>query len=743
MLKTRRKPSPIFLFPFTFLLIFFLWLPWVNAKEAPKPKPQDWQLNGIIAAIDDIYPGVQGLAFNKLVEYQLKDLDKQKLENIAKKAASVLKDEKVDANLRTSAISALGNFGEAAKSYIPDILAILKDEKADANVRNGAALALGNFGEAAKSYIPDILAILKDEKADANVRAGAASALGNFGEAAKSYIPDILAFLKNEKVDANVRGNAASALENFGEAAKSYIPDILAILKDEKVNADVRAGAASALENFGEAAKSYIPDILAILKDEKVNTSVRYFAASGLGNFGEAAKSYIPDIFAILKDEKVNANVRDGAVSALGNFGEAAKSYIPDILAILKDEKVDTSVRAGAASGLGNFGEAAKSYIPDILAIIKDNKVDINLRSNAAYGLRNFGEAAKSYIPDILAILKDNKVDINLRSNAASALGNSGSKSYISDILAIIKDEKVDINLRSNAAKELFKIKQLILEQVLDVLDLFYRSGESEWNEWRFLTYLTSGGTDEVKTLLKYLAHYDHKKAEAQLQQVDYAEARKTLQLFAKIWKPSQGLRLRDDLAKQIAEVADKVTWKAGDIALLQGHYNNLKQSGYKQYDTVGRIIQNLEYWKWIFQARNIILIHLTFWLALIFLYPKSPEIQAIFFWNPWVRRILGMGYVGFLLTWVPFFRRKLLEPFKFSLLADAGLDNFNPAGYFPSSNITDTQNGQIQSITAIIPKIAGQIVLEGDSGLGKSMFLRHPQKLEAHRRLPPSTKVR
>jgi HEAT repeat protein len=633
MLKTRRKPSSIFLFSFTFLLIFLLWLPWVNAKEAPKPKPQDWQLNGIIAAIDDIYPGVQGLAFNKLVEYQLKDLDKQKLENIAKKAASVLKDEKVDANLRTSAISALGNFGEAAKSYIPDILAILKDEKADANVRNGAALALGNFGEAAKSYIPDILAILKDEKADANVRAGAASALGNFGEAAKSYIPDILAFLKNEKVDANVRGNAASALENFGEAAKSYIPDILAILKDEKVN-----------------------------------TSVRYFAASGLGNFGEAAKSYIPDIFAILKDEKVNANVR----------------------------------------------------------------------SSAAYGLRNFGEAAKSYIPDILAILKDNKVDINLRSNAASALGNSGSKSYISDILAIIKDEKVDINLRSNAAKELFKIKQLILEQVLDVLDLFYRSGESEWNEWRFLTYLTSGGTDEVKTLLKYLAHYDHKKAEAQLQQVNYDEAKTALQLFAKVWKPSEGMRLRDDLAKQIAEVADKVTWKAGDIALLQSHYNNLKQSGYKQYDTVGRIIQNLEYWKWIFRARNIILIHLAFWLALIFLYPKSPEIQAIFFWNPWVRRILGMGYVGFLLTWVPFFRRKLLEPFKFSLLADAGLDNFNPAGYFPSSNITGTQNvetrnygslddnRQIQSITAIIPKIAGQIVLEGDSGLGKSMFLRH-----------------
>ncbi|MEH2120783.1 hypothetical protein [Nostoc sp.] len=64
-------------------------------------------------------------------------------------------------------------------------------------------------------------------------------------------------------------------------------------------------------------------------------------------------------------------------------------------------------------------------------------------------------------------------------------------------------------------------------------------------------------------------------------------------------------------------------------------------------------------------------MIHAAFWLLLIFAYPKFPQVQAIFFWNPWVRRILGVGYVGFLLAWIPFFRRKLFEPFKPSLLAD------------------------------------------------------------------------
>jgi hypothetical protein len=113
-------------------------------------------------------------------------------------------------------------------------------------------------------------------------------------------------------------------------------------------------------------------------------------------------------------------------------------------------------------------------------------------------------------------------------------------------------------------------------------------------------------------------------------------------------------------------------------------------------------------------------------WLALIFAYPKFPQVQAIFFWNPWVRKILGVGYVGFLLTWVPFLRRKLFEPFKPSLLADAGLDNFTSQHYFPESKVKVPGSEDIKPITEALPSIQGQIVLEGDSGLGKSMFLRH-----------------
>ena len=106
------------------------------------------------------------------------------------------------------------------------------------------------------------------------------------------------------------------------------------------------------------------------------------------------------------------------------------------------------------------------------------------------------------------------------------------------------------------------------------------------------------------------------------------------------------------------------------------------------------------------------------------------------------------MGYVGFLLAWVPFLRRKLFEPFQPSLLADAGLNNFDEQVYFPESGVIETQNiaspPKIKPISQAIPNIQGEIVLQGDSGLGKSMFLRYLAKIfEANCRIFTRSQVR
>ncbi len=463
-----------------------------------------------------------------------------------------------------------------------------------------------------------------------------------------------------------------------------------------------------------------------------MDDNVRRSAASALGNLGDAA---VPDIANILKDEKVDVYVRRSAASALGNLGDAAAKYVPDILNFLKDEKVNAIVRSDAAEALGNLGDAAAKYVPDILNFLKDEKVNANVRSDAAEALGNLGDAAAKYVPDILNFLKDEKVNAYVRRSAASALGNLGDAAakYVPDILNFLKDEKVDANVRYGAAVALGKIKQLKPEEVVIFLNYAYEPNQGKFGSdrgdfefWRFWSYFLSGGNDDVKTLLKWLGRPERKTIPEKL---THDEGKKTLEVFLKAWEPSKDLeRLREDLAEQISIVAEnkKVNWKWQDIGLLQSHHNNLKTSyPTKAYAVQSKII-NLEGWQWFFKARNTIIAHIVFWLALIFAYPKFPQVQAIFFWNPWVRRILGVGYVGFLLTWFPPFRRKLFEPFKPSLLADAGLDNFHDQSYFPESKVKVPTPGDIQPITAALPSIQGQIILEGDSGLGKSMFLRH-----------------
>ncbi|BBD69124.1 HEAT repeat-containing PBS lyase [Nostoc commune NIES-4072] len=722
--------SLFFLFCFTLLLTLFLSLPWVSAKETPKPKPQDWQINGIVAALDDGHDGVKKLAFNKLNEYELKNLKAvfQKPENIARKAADILKDKSVDKYVRYSAAYALGNLGDAAKPYVQNIVDILKDKSVDSFVRSSAAYALGNLGDAAKPYVQDIVDILKDKSVDSDARSRAAYALGNLGDAAKPHVQDILDFLKDKSVGSYARSRAAYALGNLGDgdAAKPYVQDIADILKDKSVDSNVRYYAAVALENLGDAAKPYVKDILDFLKDKSVDSVIRSSAAEALGNLGDATKPYVKDILDFLKDKSVDSAVRSNAAVALGNLGEVAKLYVKDIANIFKDKSVDSIVRSGAAEALGNLREVAKFYVKEIANIFKDKSVDIYVRSRAAEALGNLGDAAKPYVKDILDFLKDQSVDKDVRSRAAYALGNLGdaAKPYVKDILDYLKDQSVNSNVRSRAASALGKIEQLNLNNIVVILDSVYYAGQSEFEQWRFFTYFLSGGDEKVKTLLKWLG-----RPKTTPDNPKHDEGVKTLEVFRDAWEPSKEFpQVREDLARQIAEVAanKQITWKFEDIKLLNELFSKLQAAKSTQANALQTVINNVEYWRWFFNAKITLISHAAFWLALIFVYPKFPQIQAIFFWNPWVRRILGVGYVGFLLTWVPFFRRKLFEPFKPSLLADAGLDNFHDQSYFPQSQVKVPGSGDILPVTAALPSIKGQIILEGDSGLGKSMFLRH-----------------
>jgi hypothetical protein len=185
-------------------------------------------------------------------------------------------------------------------------------------------------------------------------------------------------------------------------------------------------------------------------------------------------------------------------------------------------------------------------------------------------------------------------------------------------------------------------------------------------------------------------------------------ESRATLEVFKEAWELSEATpQLRQDLGWLIARVVSRVRWESGDLSLLEDHEQNLHKAGLaSETIAVQQVIRFFETRNWIGVAGVIWFAHALFWFFLITLYPMFPQIQAIFFWNPWVRRVLGLGYVGFLLTWVPCLRARLLAPFKASLLADADLENFDASAYFQDSQVRLKTSTQSWLITSAIPVI-------------------------------------
>ncbi len=729
---TSPPPRHLLLFLLTCLLTLILSLNWVNAKEPEKPTPKDWEIKGIVAALADPYAGVRLAAADKLGKYQL-DHPQQQIPNyqdivkrLVKQLSPPEKEEQDEKNLsRRAAADALGQM--QAKDYAANVAALLKDS--DINVRRAAAEALGQMQ--AKDYAANVAALLKDS--DINVRRAAAYALGQMQ--AKDIAAKVAALLKDSNSD--IRSAAAYALGQM--QAKDYAANVAALLKDS--NSIVRYTAAEALGQM--QAKDYAANVAALLKDSDIN--VRRAAAEALGQM--QAKDYAANVAALLKDSDINvrraaayalgqmqakdiaakvaallkdsnSDIRSAAAYALGQM--QAKDYAANVAALLKDS--NSIVRYTAAEALGQM--QAKDYAANVAALLKDSNSIV--RYTAAYGLGQM--QAKDYAANVAALLKDSNSIV--RYAAAYGLEQMQAKDYAANVAALLKDS--DINVRYAAAEALAKLGQqglpFIVVQVLNAVGYY----PSEVTKLRFVAHFIGGGKEDIETLMQWIG-----KPKTTPNNLTADRGRKIMNLFEQAWKLSDSLpELRQELAEQIAVVADLVHWHAQDINLLERQYQKLKNANYKQADTVRRVIDNLEFWKWFFLARNIILIHFAIWLTFILAYPYFTQILAPLFWNPWLRQILGFGYIGLLLALVPWLRDRLFQPFKPLLLADAGLDNFVEQGYFGESFVkvprgigtdsTDSITPEMQPITQAIPTLQGQIVLEGESGLGKSMFLRH-----------------
>ena len=684
----------------------------MSAQES-KEVPEDWVIAGTLAALDDKYDETKRQALRDIVKWKIPPADlrsravqvlgERAVLDLVRKMTELLKDDRWP--VRQAALEALGALG--AKGQAGKIAELLKDS--DRRVRWTAVRALGALG--AKEQAGKIAEWLKD--GEPYIRRAAAEALGALG--AKEQAHKIAELLKDD--DPDVRGRAAEALGAL--EAKDHADKIAELLKDDDPH--VRGRAAEALGAL--EAKDHADEIAELLKDGE--HYVRRAAARALGAL--EAKEHVDKIVEVLKDG--DRGVRRTATQALVALG--AKEQAGKIAEWLEDD--DEGVRRTAAEALRGLG--AKGQAGKIAELLKDS--DRRVRWTAVRALGALG--AKEQADKIAELLTDDDADVRLV--AAEALGALGATEQADKIAEWLKDDDEDV--RQAAAEALRGLGPFGVNAVM-VLDGVHDDPPlAPTPQVRYLAYVLGGESSDVRLLLRWIGRPE---PDALPRDFSRNQALQYLSVFDKGWPSVENYdELRRELGTAIASVTRDgfSKFNAADVQLFTESQNlnvvtqlaerleefdNTKDSAAAVRQIVAGIAPYYVLWQRVLFGRNILAGQAAVWLVLlIFLYPKYRPIQAIFFWNPWVRRIGGFGYVGLLLRWVPFLRRRLFAPFRDSLVSEARLEEFSTRAYFAGSDVQ--QHGSEEApipIDEAIPAINGQIILQGESGLGKTMFLRH-----------------
>ncbi|MBA4211636.1 MAG: hypothetical protein C0449_00995 [Polaromonas sp.] len=635
-------------------------------------------------------------------------------EAYAKDVAALLRDP--SSPTRAAAAEALSSMGAAGQAYVKDIAALLYDPSSP--TRGAAAEALGNMGAAGQAYAKGVAALLSEPNPFA--RKAAAEALGNMGAAGQPYVEGVAAMLGDP--DLAARSVAARTLYKMGAAGAVYAKDIAALLHDP--SSPTRAVAARSLSNMGAAGAVYAKDIVALLRDPSSPT--RAAAAEALGNMGAAGAVYAKDIAALLRDPDPDPGVKWEAVEALGKMGNAGAVYAKDVASMLRDPNSFTV--AAAAEALGNMGAAGAVYAKDIAPLLRDPSSPT--RRVAAEALGSMGAAGAVYAKEVSALLRDPYVE-NKRV-AADVLGNMGATGavYTKDVAVLLRDRSSSRQVAEALAK--FGKPRLTSEDLPARLACIEAAlVRSDLGSFvRFQCYLLGPLAPEEQTLLSWLGDRPGNEF-PRPEDLVVQDVRTKLGHFALVWPLLADLPVtRKSVAEQVHEFsrASAADFTLADIATLAAWIKRLNDAGYTaQAAGVHAAMSHVAFYDKLRLGIFVILGHLCLWAVLIWAYPRWPLVQSLFFWNPWARRFVGLGYVGLLITVVPALRRRLFMPFRDSLLPYGSLALFDASTYFPESEISEKAaryaNGR-QTASEALKDFRGQMVLEGESGLGKTTAL-------------------
>ena len=624
--------------------------------------------------------------------------------------AALLTDE--DSYVRCSAIDALGSQKNLSESYLQQIVPFLKYESR--YIRQSAIDALTNQEFLLDNILQQVVAILKSENSD--VRHSAVKFLGNQETLGEPYLDQIAALLTDG--DSYVRCSAIYALGSQKPLSEPYLGQIATLLKNK--DSGVRRAAVKALGRQKILNEPYLSQITILLQNS--DRHVRRYVIDALGSLETLSEPYLGQIAALLTDG--DSNVRSAAVKALGSQKPLSEPYLGQIAALLKDE--DSDVRSTTVKALGSQKPLSEPYLGQIAALLKDG--DSYVRRSTIYALAGQKPLSEPYLGQIATLLKDEDSEY-VRRAAVSFLCNQefSNDAYIQQFVSLLKDE--DRFIRHRIFDFFYHLPvQFWYDGFPYIADYALLTNDNTFKEpafqFRVPLYEVSGGNDSLIFLLKWFCRPSKYPSDISIE-----EARKTLDLTIGL-KPyfEDNPLFFDEVGKVLPELV-RITesgWSAKDITRLQAGLTLIREINPIKADYIHGLIRSLQSRRWLIHFCWVAGIHILLWTLLIFLYPYSLFIQTVFFWNPKVRTWGGLGYVGFLIAWLPFLRKRMFLPFKENLISEAFPNTWQKEEYFSNTQVYSIKDKRMLSVSEALLPLRGRVILQGESGLGKTMFLRN-----------------
>jgi HEAT repeat protein len=606
----------------------------------------------------------------------------------------------LDSHIAVDAAVALGELGEKDKA-IPTLEANLYHYNGEVDFE--AAIALGRLGVKEKG-VPALKKLLGKNKVDDVYKA--AMALAELGErdSAIERLEKLLGSNNTQEV--------AKACEAIGSLkATRSIGALKRLLGSEDVSNVINA--ALALGRV-EAKSDAIPALNDALR-RSVDPQKVLAVAEALGQLGakESAAVALEKLLAHGAPEYIVV----GAARALARMG--ATRSIPALENVLVTSEYNDAIIAAAAA-LARLG--AKQSTPKLAAYLESRNPEI--LGAVAGALEQLGELdlKRKGITSLEKLLDNRDEDDDDVIEAVHALSELKEKQSVGKLETLLHHR--DVKVTRHAAATLAGLGVVRFNNMLPLLAKAY-GYENQAGELRAYAHFLAGGNPDHEIAIGCLGR--NREESCRLGTLSAANAKAHLRVFRQAWEGSKNEDLRGDVARRVARLAGTSVGNSAGKEELEFFSTQLeKEPRYAtEYKAVTQNLYKQGHPAWFRLISHTWGIHLLLWVSLIFAYPRSTTVQSLFFWNPWVRKIVGFAYVGVLLTHVPFLRNRLLAPFRDALLGDADLKSFDPQSYFSDCSVYEKPNGKSEPIDTGIPEIRGQIILEGESGLGKTMLLR------------------